>query len=146
MCGIGEASRRQPKSRYTELLFLPPSFMAAKGGQLINKEAKPLSHDLSEEDSRHHMAKIYPQHRSFNWGFSSQHLHHLDEITASLGQSCCPHERSPPPEETALRRTVSRQALQGRQKKRLKDTLKVSMKSFGIAPNWLENLAQDRDK
>ena len=45
------------------------------------KEAKPLSHDLSEEDSRHHMAKTHPGHQSFN--FSSQHLHNLDAITAS---------------------------------------------------------------
>ena len=36
MCGIGEASRRQPKSRYTELSFLPPSFMVVKRGLLIN--------------------------------------------------------------------------------------------------------------
>ena len=35
---------------------------------------------------------------------------------------------------------------QGSQEKRFKDTLKVSMKSFGIAPNCLEYLAQDRDK
>ena len=36
ICGIGEASWRQPKSRNTELSFLPPSFMAVKRGQLIN--------------------------------------------------------------------------------------------------------------
>ena len=34
----------------------------------------------------------------------------------------------------------------GGQKKRFKDTLKVSMKSFTITPNCLEYLAQDRDK
>ena len=28
------------------------------------KEAKPLSHDLSKEDSRHHMAKTHPRHRN----------------------------------------------------------------------------------
>ena len=32
MCGIGEASQRQTKSEYTELLFLAPSFMAVKCG------------------------------------------------------------------------------------------------------------------
>ena len=32
------------------------------------------------------------------------------------------------------------------QKKHFKDTLKVSMKSFGIAPNCLEYLVQDRQK
>ena len=36
ICRIGEASRRQPKSKYTELSLLPPSFMAVKRGQLIN--------------------------------------------------------------------------------------------------------------
>ena len=34
---------------------------------------------------------------------------------------------------------------QGGQKKRFKDTLKVSLKSFGIAPNCVEYLVQDRD-
>ena len=53
ICGIGDASRRQPKSRYTELSFLPPSFMVVKCGQ-------PLSHDLSEEDSWHHRTKTHP--------------------------------------------------------------------------------------
>ena len=33
---------------------------------------------------------------------------------------------------------------QGGQKKRFKDTLKVSLKSFGIAPSNMEHLAQDR--
>ncbi|KAJ1130123.1 hypothetical protein NDU88_008479 [Pleurodeles waltl] len=33
---------------------------------------------------------------------------------------------------------------QGRQKKRFKDTLKVSLKSFGIDPDSWEILAQDR--
>ena len=32
------------------------------------------------------------------------------------------------------------------QKKCFKDTLKVSMKSFGVTPNCLEYLARDRDK
>ena len=54
------------------------------------------------------MAKTQPRHRSFNLGFSSQHL---DAITTSLGQLRCPHERFPPSEETNLRRTVSGQAL-----------------------------------
>ena len=35
---------------------------------------------------------------------------------------------------------------QGGQKKCFKDRLKVSMKSFSITPNYLEYLAQDRDK
>ena len=35
---------------------------------------------------------------------------------------------------------------QGGQKKHFKDTLKVSMKSFGITPNCLEYLVQERDK
>ena len=35
---------------------------------------------------------------------------------------------------------------QGGQKRRFKDTLKVSMKSFGVASNCLEYLALDRDK
>ena len=35
---------------------------------------------------------------------------------------------------------------QGSQRKRFKETLKVSIKYFGIDPNCLEYLAQDRDK
>ena len=35
---------------------------------------------------------------------------------------------------------------QGGQKKLLKDKLKVSIKSFGVTPNCLEYLAQNRDK
>ena len=38
-------------------------------------------------------------------------LHHLDAMTALLGRSCCSHERSRPPEESALRRIISGQAL-----------------------------------
>ena len=49
--------------------------------------------------------------------FSSQHLHHVDAITASLVRSNCLHERSLPPEETTLQWTVSRQALPRRQEK-----------------------------
>ena len=36
MCGIGKASRRQQKSKYTKLSFLTSSFMAVKRGRLIN--------------------------------------------------------------------------------------------------------------
>ena len=83
------------------------------------KETTPLSNDLSEEDSRHHMAKIHCRYRSFNSGFFSKYVHHLDAITASLGRSCCPHERSLPPEETALRWTISAQVLLRRPEKAL---------------------------
>ena len=106
--GISEAT----KIKVVLITFLPFPFMACK-------EAKPLSHDLSEEECRHYMAKTHPRYRSFNFGFSFQHLHHLDAITAALGRSCCTHERSPPPEETALRRTVSRQALPMKLEKKL---------------------------
>ena len=75
-------------------------------------EAKPLSH----EHSRHYMAKTPPQNWSFNSGFSFQHQHYLDAITASLSQSC-PHERSLPHEKTALWRTISGQALPSRPEK-----------------------------
>ena len=75
------------------------------------KETKQVSHDLSEEDSCRHMAKTHPRHQSFNSGFSSQHLHHLDVIIALLGRSCCPHERSLPPKATDLQQSVSGQVL-----------------------------------
>ena len=39
------------------------------------------------------MAKTHRRHRRFNSGFSFQDLHHLDEITASLGWSS-PHENT----------------------------------------------------
>ena len=38
-------------------------------------------------------------------------------IRTSLGRSFCPHERSPPPKETALQRTISGQALPRRAEK-----------------------------
>ena len=66
------------------------------------------------------MAKTHPQHQSFNSGFSSQYLHHIGSTTASLGRPLCPHyERSPPFEETVLRRTVSGQSLPKRPEKAL---------------------------
>ena len=73
----------------------------------IYKEAKPLSNNLSEEDSRHHTTKAHSRHRNFNSGFSYKHLHHLDAITASLCQSCCLHEWSLPPEQIAPRWAIS---------------------------------------
>ena len=83
-------------------------------------KAKPLSHDLSEEDYRHHMAKTHPRHRNFNSCFSSQHLHHPDAIRASLGRSSFTHEWSLPTEESALRRTASEKARLRRPEKMLK--------------------------
>ena len=83
------------------------------------KEGKPLSHDQSVEDSRYHMAKTHPWHRSFNSSFSSQRLHHLDTIIVSVGRSC-PHKRSPPSEKIAQQQTVSGQTLPGRIEKVLK--------------------------
>ena len=80
------------------------------------------------------------------WGFSSQHLHHLDAITASLGQSCCPHEDHHLPKKLLYGELSQAKCSKGGQKKCFKDTLKVSMKSFGITPNCLEYLAQDRGK
>ena len=89
---------------------------------------------------------IMALHRSFNSGFSSQHLHHLDAITASLGWSYRSHERSPPPEETALGRTISEQALPRRPVKTLQRHTEGLPKIFRIVPNCLKYLAQDRDK
>ena len=40
----------------------------------------------------------------------------------------------------------NKRSLGGLEKKRFKDTLKVSLKYFGITPNCLEYLAQDRGK
>ena len=85
----------------------------------VYKEVKPLSHNLSAEDSWHHMAKTHLQHWSFYSGFSSQHLHHLNAITDLFDRSCCLHERLPPPKETALRWTISEQALLRRSEKAL---------------------------
>ena len=110
------------------------------------KEAKPLSRGLSEEDTRHYMAQTHPRHRSFNLGFSSFLLQHLDAITVSLGRSCCPHERSPPPEETALRRTISGQALPRKPEKELQRHTEGLHDIFFITPKCLEYLAQNRDK
>ena len=144
-CGIKEASQRQTKSSYIKV-YHPPLWLWNVDNLLTAyKKAKPLSHNLSKRDSRHHIAKTHPCHQSFNSCFSSQHLHHLDAITALLGQSCL-HERSPPPKETALLPTVLGQALPRRPEKCFKDTLKVSMKSFGVTFNCLEYLVQDRDQ
>ena len=98
------------------------------------KEAKLFSHDVSEEDSWHHMAKTYPRHQSFNSGFSSQHLNHLDAIPALLGWSCCPHERSLSPEETALWQTVSEQALLRRLKNALQRHIEGLYEIFRYRP------------
>ena len=86
------------------------------------KETRPLSHDFSEEDFRHHIAKTHPQYRSFNSGFCSRQLHHLDAITASLGWSYYVHERSPPPEKMLYGELSQGKRSQGGQKKRFKDT------------------------
>ena len=148
MCGIWEASQAT-KIKVYQTVVLTTLLYGCETWTIYQrhiKKAKPLSHDLCEEDSWHHMAKTHPGHRSFNSGFSSQYLHHLDAITASLGRSCCLHERLPTPKETAIRRIVSGQALPRRAEKRYKDTLKVSLKSFGIDPNCLTYLAHDRDK
>ena len=90
--------------------------------------------------------KTHPWHWSFNLGFSFQHLHHLDAITASSGWSCCSYQRSPPPKKLLYSKLSQGKHSQGGLKKCFEDSLKVSMKSFGIVPNCLEYLAQDRDK
>ena len=119
MCGIVEASRRQLKSMDNELSFLPHPLCLWNVDNLSTdyKEAKLLSRDLSKEDSRHQMAKTHTQYRSFNLGFSSQYLPHINAITATSGRSCCPHGKSLPPEETALRKAVSGKALPRRPEK-----------------------------
>ena len=130
MCGIEEATRRQLKSRYIEL---------SKRGLLWNmdylsteyKEVKPLSHDPSEEDSRHHMAKTHTSPTPmFKSVFSSQNQHHLDAIEASLSAW----------KITASRRNCSAANCLKEARKLFKDTLRVSMKSFGVTPNYLEYL------
>ena len=70
----------------------------------------------------------------FNLNFSSKHLHDLDAITALLSWSCCPHERSPPPEETALRRNISGQALLRRPEKALQRYTKGFHEIFQYRP------------
>ena len=110
------------------------------------KEAKPLSDDLFAEDSRHHMAKTHPRHRSFDSRFSSQRLHHLDAISASLGRSCCPHERSPPRKKQLFGELSRGKHNQGGLKKRFNDPLKVSKKSFSVTPNSLDYVAQEWEK
>ena len=106
------------------------------------KEAKPLLHDLSEEDSWNHMAKTHPRHWSFNSGFSS----HPDAITASLGWSCCLHERSPPPKETALQWTVSGQALPRRPEKALQRHIWRSPWNLSALPLIAWNIWRKTDK
>ena len=90
------------------------------------KDAKTLSLNLSEEDSWHHMAKTHPWPWSFNSGFSTQYLHHLDAITTLLGLSCCLHERSLPPKKTALQWTILGQALTRRLEKALQKNWRSS--------------------
>ena len=108
------------------------------------KGAKPLSHDLPEEDSRHHIAKAHPRHRSFNSGFSCRYLHHFDAITASLGRSCCPHKGSLSPKETVLWRTVSGQALPRRLEKALQRHIEGFHEIFPCHPNSLVLYSHDQ--
>ena len=89
---------------------------------------------ISEEYSRHQMTKTHSRHRSFNSGFSLQHLHHLDVITASLGWSCCPHERSPPPEETDYGELSQSMCSQGGQKNTLQRPTKGFHEIFRYHP------------
>ena len=78
--------------------------------------------------------------------YNFQIYFNLMQFQLHLRQSHSKHERSFPPEETAIRRIISGQRSQGGQKKRFIKTLRVSMKSFGIAPNCREYLAQACEK
>ena len=97
------------------------------------EEVKPLPHDLSKVDSRHYTAK---------------HIHYTILMQSQLcwaGHVVCIKDHR------LLKKLLYGDLSQskpynGDQKKHFKDTLKVSMKSFGITPNSLEYLAQDRDK
>ena len=88
MCGIGEAPGRQQNQGMPSCRSYHPLSWLWNVDNLSTayKEAKLFSLDLSEEDSRHHMAKTHPRLRSFNLDYSSLHLHHLGAITASLGK------------------------------------------------------------
>ena len=146
MCEIGAASRRQPKVGIPSCRTYPPPLWLwnMDNFSIAYKEAKPLSHEQSEEDSWHHIGKTHPRHRSFNLCFSFQRLHYLDAITASLNWSCCPYERSPLSEKNCstvnyLRASALMEAWKSASKTHF-------MKFFGITPNCLEYQAQNRDK
>ena len=143
MCGIGEASWRQPKSRVYRAVVLTTLLYDCEmwtTHQQHIKKTKPLSHNLSQEDSQHHMAKTYLRHWSLNSGFFCQHLHDLDAITTSLGQSCCP-----PPEETALRWTISVQALPRRPEKVLQRHTERLHEIFWYCPS-LSGISGERQR
>ena len=103
------------------------------------KEAKPLSHDLSQNKN----TSLTPV---LTWASLSNIYTIL--MQSQLCWACCDvcmKDHSLP--KKLLNGELSQsKCSQGGQKKCFKDTLKVSMKSFSIALNCLEYLAQDRDK
>ena len=139
MCGI-RSNQNQGIPSYRS--YYPPLWLwNVDNLSTVSKESKPLSHDLSEKDSWHHMIKTHARHRSFNSGFSSYHPYYLDAITASLGRPCVHMKHHRLPNKLLYGELSQSKRSQVGQKKRFKDTLKVSMKSFGIAPNCPEYLA-----
>ena len=102
------------------------------------KEAEPLSHDLYEEDSRHHLAKTDPDTEvltrvslpSIYTILMQSQLHWAGHVVHKK------HHRLP---KKLLYGELSQgKRSEGGPKKRFKDTLEVPMKSFDVAPNCLE--------
>ena len=148
MCGNGEASWRQPKSRYKSCCsYHPPLWLWNMDNlSMAYKEAKLLSHDLSEEDSQHHMTKHIPATKVLTWAF----FPNIDTILMQSQLHWASHVVCMK-DHCFLKKLLYGELFQGKhsqevQKRYFKDALKLSMKSFGIAPNCLEYMAQDWDK
>ena len=108
------------------------------------KEAKPLSHNLSEEDSRYHKThKHIPDIEVLTWASLSNIYTILMQLKLRWA---CLHKRSLPPEETALWKTVSGQALPRRPEKVLQRHTEGLHEIFWYCSSCLKYLAQDRDK
>ena len=147
--GIGEASRRQLKWMDNELSFYPTLLYGCETWTTWQRHIKKLNY---------FHATCLKKILSIKWqkdipGTEVLTRAFLPSIFTILIQSrlrwashviCTKNHRLP--KKTVLCRTVSGQAPPSRpKKKRFKDTLKVSMKYFGISPNCIEYLAQDRD-
>ena len=124
---IREASRRRPKSRYTELSFLPPSFMVVKLDYFLASPGENTSRTVKFLLG---FLFLVSTPSWCNHSFVGTIMLSARKITASRRNSLMVN---------SFKARTSREA----RKKCFKDTLKFSIKSFGITFYDLEYHAQD---
>ena len=110
------------------------------------QEAEPLPYYKSEETPQHKMARQDPSYRGAHPSQPFQHPHHLDADPATLGRPCRSHAGPSAPQELLFGELQHGKRSLGGQKKRFKDTFKMSLKPFSISHNFWEQAAMDRPK